>query len=485
MINNEISNIGKKFIKSFAVIGTGTFLNMLIGLVTTPIITRIVNPIEYGQLSIFTMYSTIGVMVFCLGLDQALIRFYYDHTEYSYKRNLLFRCIFLPIIISFCCFLICLICSYLRIFEFEFNIQTQILLCVNIFTQLIYRFSLLLVRLESNSKLYSILQVLQKISYVGFALFLINIVKKDFFFILAFSTTLSFIICLTISLLFQRNIWMKEKKQEKYIPIPTSELLRYGLPFIFSMGITTLFQATDKIFLNFYCTYKEVGIYSSTLSIVHIFSLVQSTFNTLWAPTAMEHYKKNSEEKSLYEKANQIITVIMFAIGITLILLKDFFSLLLGDEYREAAFILPCLIFNPIMYTISETTVNGLVFAKKSGMQVLVAIGACCTNIVANIVLVPVLGSRGAAISNAISYIVFFALRTFLSNKYYYVNYKLKKFSLITLLVFLYAIYNTFISFNFLSIVGYFICLFFLFVLYNDSIKQFVSFMYKLLKKGV
>ncbi len=58
-------------------------------------------------------------------------------------------------------------------------------------------------------------------------------------------------------------------------------------------------------------------------------------------------------------------------------------------------------------YTISETTVCGIVSMKKSKIQIVVAAGACITNIIMNTFLVPRYGCQGAAISTGISYIVF------------------------------------------------------------------------------
>ena len=34
-------------------VGVGTFVNILLGLITTPLITRIADPSEYGQLAVF------------------------------------------------------------------------------------------------------------------------------------------------------------------------------------------------------------------------------------------------------------------------------------------------------------------------------------------------------------------------------------------------------------------------------------------------
>jgi O-antigen/teichoic acid export membrane protein len=459
-----------KFLKHFTIIGTGSAVNLLLGLFTTPLITRLVDPIEYGQLSIFIMYSSIAVMVICMGLDQAVVRFYYERDDIDYKRALLFRCIKLPVIVSLFVIIIVVVCAYKDIIKFEFSAPIIVLLCVYSLTELVYRFSLLIVRLEYKSKLYSLLSIIKKLVYVCTALCFLLIVGGDDLVILCSSTLFAAFTCMVISIFAQAQMWNVLQNRDVECSVEYKTLLRYAYPFIITMGVTTLFQAIDKIALNMYCTYTEVGIYSSTMTLVHIFAIIQTTFNTLWTPMAVEHYTRNPADKAFYKKGNQVITVVMFFLGISLILVKDVFAILLGEKYREAAYILPFLIFNPIMYTISETTVTGLVFKNKSKVQVIVAVGACLTNIIGNYFLVPKFGCQGAAISTGISYIVFFSLRTYLSNKYFYIDFQLKKFYLLTVAVSLYALYNTFIKFNICSVIGYILCLLLLTALYKDTI---------------
>lgn len=62
-------------------IGGSSLINMAIGLLTTPVITRLVVPESFGQLSIFTMYTNLAVMILCLGMDQTLVRFYYEKND--------------------------------------------------------------------------------------------------------------------------------------------------------------------------------------------------------------------------------------------------------------------------------------------------------------------------------------------------------------------------------------------------------------------
>ena len=472
-----------KVLKHFTIVGLGTLLNLLLGLFTTPLITRMVDPIEYGQLSIFIMYSNIAVMVLCIGLDQALVRFYYENDTIEYKRELLFKCIKYPVVISCLISVIIALTSYLNVINYEFSTFIMILLCIYSITELLYRFSILLVRLNYKSKLFSSLNILKKLIYVIIALILLTVINDFDIYILTISTFVAAFLCMIISVIAQSNNWnFRFIKTEL---VDERKLYKYAYPFILTSGITTLFQAIDKIFLNYFCSYTEVGIYSSTMTLVHVFAIIQTTFNTLWSPMSIEHYTKKPNDKEYYKKANHLITCIMFFLGISLILCKDLFAYLLGEKYREAAYILPFLIFNPIMYTISETTVMGLVFKKKSNVQIFVALGACITNIVGNYFLVPLLGPKGAAISTGISYIVFFSIRTFLSNRYYYINFELKKFYILTAIVSLFALYNTFFKFSAYTILGYIVCLFVLICFYKKTILWIIDYLESMLKHSL
>lgn len=473
-------NVENRFIKQFAVIGSSTFLNMMLGLLSTPIITRIVNPNEYGQLSIFTMYSSIALMVLCLGLDQAMVRYYYECNDIEYKRALLFRCVILPIVSCIVVSIIVIIFSMSHLLDFEFDDLILFFLCLHTLDQIVYRFSQLVVRLEGNVKLFSALQFLQKIVYIILSVGLCYTVKGNYLLLLVIATTISYMLCMIVSIVAQKVVWNFTLVNRSQYSVPNKELLRYSLPFILSMGVTTLFQAIDKIFLNYYCSYSEIGIYSSTMTLVHIFAIVQTAFNTLWAPMSVEHYTRYPEDNKFHQQANQVITVLMFFLGINLILVKDIFAVVLGAKYREAAYILPCLIFNPIMYTISETTVVGLVFKKKSYLQVVVAVGACVTNIIGNMWLVPQLGAQGAAISTGFSYIIFYLLRTLLGRKYYYVDFRIFHFGILTIVVWLYALYNTFNRFSIYSICGYLGCLILILVLYKDTVIWIVKYVTRL-----
>ena len=463
----QVDESSNNFLEHFLKIGSGTVITIIVGLITTPIITRIVKPYEYGQLSIFQMYTNIAVMVLCLGLDQALVRFFYDSDSRDYKKALIKFCVLLPLsitVLSGAFFL--LIVNFSNI-KFEFNDFVSLLLVINILLALLNRMAILVLRVTYDSGAYSIASILYRIFYVVFAIFLVELFPSHSFDGLCIGVIMGYFISTLYSMIRKRSYW---SFKNNYKLKNRLEILKFGLPFILSMGLTQLFEALDKISINYFCDYSDVGIYSSAMSIINIFAVVQTTFNAVWGPMQVEHYVKDPDNTEFIKKGNQLITVIMFAIGLSLILLRNVFVLLLGKSFRGAAQILPFLIFNPVMYTISETTCSGIGVSKKSYLNIIVALGACICNFIGNTILVPLIGPRGAAISTGFSYFVFWLLRTVFSNKYYYVDYSIEKFLLITLISFGYAFYNTFFYNSLISIIIYFVCILILCLLYKKSI---------------
>lgn len=474
--------------KHFMVIGSGAVINMIIGLFTTPLITRLVAPEQYGQLSLFNTYGNIVMMLFGLGMDQALVRFFYKEENKEFQKGILFKCWFYPVFILTLCaipFGIWYLCSG--------KIQTQedlvivLLFGFNVMLLLVNRLSTLMLRLLRKSNLYSAVSIIHKLLYVILAILLIAIHKAHYFLLLVVATVMSNLVTTAIGILSEKTVWnpigMKSDIGVSYL-----KMINYGVPLMIANGIYMIFQAIDKICLNHFCTYSDVGIYSSAMSLLSIIAVLRTTFNTIWAPATMEHYSKDPSDKVFYQKGNRYITVIMFLFGLSLILCKDIIVYFLGEKYRTAAMIMPCLLLQPIMYTVSETTVVGIYFMKKSYAQMIVSSVSCLFNLVGNIMLIPIIGPKGAAISTGLSYVLFFTLRTVFSNKFYYIDFGLGKFYAITLLTVLYALYNTFVPFNWLSIVLYLVVVATGFILYRETVIELMQLgIYKLkgfMKRG-
>ena len=111
--------MSKNYFKHFIEIGSGTIISMFIGFLTTPIITRIVEPTDYGIYSMFTVYTNLALMVLCLGFDQVLVRYFYEYKSDNYKKYLLHKCVKIPIFFSVFAIIAIIIFEILIVIEYK------------------------------------------------------------------------------------------------------------------------------------------------------------------------------------------------------------------------------------------------------------------------------------------------------------------------------------------------------------------------------
>lgn len=463
-----------KLLKKFMEFGIGSILTLLIGFISSPIITRLVTPEQNGKFSMFTTIGNLLLVIVVLGLDQSYVRFFYDEDE-SVRGKLLKICIKIPLIVAttLSIFMIIFYKSITNYIVGDISFPVIILLIIYLFTSILLRFSSLQIRMNQKAKLYSLVNIIQKVTNLVFVI-LFYLIFNNNYYTLVLAIVFSTIVSLLLGMIVEKKVWFTNYNK---LNLKTSkeELIRYGLPLIFSMAITWVFQSTDRIAIKQFSGYEELGLYNGAMTIIALLNAVQSTFTTFWTPVAFERYSKNPDDKEFFSNINKIVTVVMLLIATALIASKDLIVLLLGEKYRQAMFIFPYLVFMPVMYTISETTVLGINFKKKSKDHIKIASISAIFNIIGNLLLVPSFGAIGAAISTGVSYVIFFIARTYFSNKYYKVDFEIKKFLFSTLLIYVLATYSSFYKFNLIIIILVIILLISIFVLYKETIKQIFS----------
>lgn len=433
--------------RKFIEFAMGNGIVLIIGLISSPIITRIIIPEELGKASMFTTITSLIIVVITLGRDQSYIRYYNDEKEYN--RGKLFReSIKLPLILNLILGLILIVfykpVSNMIVKESSFIIVLLMLLHSTF--SIISNFALLNVRMKQKGKLYSLFQVVNKLTYLIF-IGVLFIIFRNSYMTVVLATIISTLVMGGVALLYDRKQLFNFEINEE-LNTKSSDLLKYGTPFLFSMSIIWIFQSIDKISLRAFSSFEEIGLYTGAMTIITLLNIVQSTFTTFWTPVAYAQYAKEPENHGFFIDINEIVSMIMLLISIMVIALKDIIIVFLGPEYAGAQFIFPFLVFMPIMYTISETTVIGINFSKNTKCHINIAVISAITNVIGNLILVPMYGAKGAAISTGLSYIVFFIARTYYSNKYYKIKYKLKKLWICIIPVYILAAYSSVYKFN-------------------------------------
>lgn len=436
-----------KLLKSFFEYAAGSVLVLIVGLISTPVLSRLFSPDEMGKFSMFTTVGGLLSVFLYFGLDQSFGRFYYVENENT-RSNLFIQCLKVPLISTTFISLIILM-EYKTVSKFIIGQDSYgliITFIIYLYCLVVDRFIFLMIRMEQKPKLFSALNVFYKLLYLAAALILYYFIYGGNSSSLIIGITIAEMLYLGLGLLAQHKELIYNKKEK--IKTQYRELMIFGFPFIFSSTVTYVFQTTDKFMLNLFSNYEQIGIYTGALSIVNLIAQVQNVFSTFWVPAAYEHYSSSPDDTEFFSKINKIITYIMLVCTIVILCLKDIIIIFLGDKYGEAVYVFPFLILMPIMYTISETTCVGINFKKKPKYHIIISCATAVTNIIGCYILIQYFGAKGAAISTGLAYVVFYALRTYFSYRLYKVNYHLKKFSVSCGLIYALAIYASFNNVN-------------------------------------
>lgn len=461
-----------KLFKIFLKFSYGSWLGLFLGLAITMLTTRLLPPDALGKASMFDLIIKVGMIISIFGTDRAFVRFFYE--EVPGKRGaLLYNSLRIPMMSTLV--IVCLIIILYKPLTYYLfgneNFSLAIWISVGVIFQLLFRYSQLVIRMQQKGNLYSIIQVSQKI------ITLISIIVLFYFLgsqyvVLVYSNVLMLVILFFVAMYFGRDFWNLKNLHIKDVKHKQNDIFRFGAPFVLTTFIIWVFESFDKIALRQWSTFHELGNYAAAMKLVGIVMVLQTTFSTFWSPVAYERFEKKPYDKLFFKNITIIVSFLMYLVAILSVAGKDIVVLLLGKEYINASTIMPFLVFLPVFYTISHTTVIGINFHKKTMWHLFIALIACIVNILGNWFLVPNYGALGASLATAFSFMIFFTLRTFISLLYFKVRYPLFKIYFMMIIVSLYALYSVFNSNILHSIMLGLILILILILVYYRDINQ-------------
>lgn len=440
-----------KFIRRFIGFSLGPVIGAMISFFTVPLITAFVSPAEYGKASMFSLFQSIVMTFIYLGIDQAYTREYYAEDD---KKSIFLNAVLMPFLLALVLLVIIGIWPQLLsnvLFESPDYTKTAVFFGIAIVFSVVERFILLSIRMQEKAIEFSFFSIVMKVTVFIVAAVMIYFGKRDFLTVV-YSTLIGQL--LGDAMLFFRYRHLLNIKGFKVNKPLVGRMAKFGLPLVFAASLATLMNSSDRLFLRTFSTFAEIGIYTATLKVSQVLGIVQTSFTSFWVPTA---YRWHSEGKEIkyYKIISEIILLVMTLVFFALIFSKDIIVKILSPEYIESKYVLALLCLQPILYTLSETTTLGIVFSRKSYLNIWVSVVSILPNIIINLLLTPILGTVGAGIASGISYVFFFSARTYFSSKNGF-SFPFKKHFLSIALFLICALINT-QEFQMLSIVNLFL----------------------------
>lgn len=197
-----------------------------------------------------------------------------------------------------------------------------------------------------------------------------------------------------------------------------SEMLEYTRPLIVNAVAWWINNASDRYVIIFTCGLEANGIYSVASKIPSLLNIFQTIFNQAWTLSTVKEFDPEDSSgffANTYKAYNCMMTIMC---SVIIVFDKILAKFLYAKDFYLAWRYVPWLTI-AILFGAMSGYIGGFFAAVKDSriFAVSTVLGAI-TNIVMNIVLIPIMGPLGAAIATAISYVEVFIFRYIQSKKY-------------------------------------------------------------------
>ncbi len=464
-------------IKKYFSFSLGIWINALISFFTTPIITWLINPAEFGKATMFSTIYSILILLVNFGIPNSFMRFFYSVDEKD-KPTFLWSSLSLPLLFSF------VLTVVIVIFRDSINVfltgesksTASFILIMAIIAGVFQTFNQTIIRMRGKGFLYSFIQIFSSSINAAFIVLYGLLINRDFYAIL-YAQLFSNIATLVLGIVLDHSYWFPIKINKNQV----IEVLKYGYPFIFSGVFWWILSWTDRFVLRLYTDFNEIGLYSAAFKIVSAMNLFTSGFSTLWYPFAYEQYEKNPDNAMLFSKVLDYIAFLTFSFGLLVLTFKGIIFLLLAKTYRSSASISPFLLLSPVMTMMSMVVARGIDFSKKTYWFIVSDGCAAAFNLVGNFLLIPTYGAKGAALSTGLSFIIVFAIESTVSKRLYPAQYNLAKIYVVTAIFCISAALHTFLNAQLIPIISSLIALLVVIYLYRNEFLSILKESRKLL----
>lgn len=435
----------KRLAISFSHFVGGNVISLLLGLITFPILTRLLSRDDYGILGLVTTTISIAVAFAKGGISDGIIRLYKEHTDTQerlsiFTSTVLIRSLILSALVT-AVYLIGLphLNRYL-------GIRQEYLGCFMIMgAYLLIRPMNIIVlnylRATGKTFLYNTITVSTKTIAITLSLILLIYVFKNLYGYFVGVVLAEIIMGVVLFRWLFTNYQIVAGMVSGELTI---RLVKFGIPLLMSELSYLILTYVDRYMLVAYHGEAVLGLYSvgyNTASYLN--DLVMFSLSYALVPLYVELYVKDGKEKTeefLSKCLNYFFMgIIPLCVGY-LAISKDLIVTLASSKYAEAADFSPLILFGLVFLGMNTILYAGLYLQKKTVQILFINFSAASINIVMNVILLPTYQATGAAIATLVACIVASILTVVLSFRYIVVKANIKTiiyYSLLASLMFL------------------------------------------------
>lgn len=358
--------MGTKKLLSSSLIYAGTaFANAAMPFFLLPILTRYLEPSEYGIVALFTVFITGFAALVGLSVEGAAIRKYYDSdTDDSDMACFIGACVQIMLVVSGC--LLVSVIVILQLVDFDPGISVTWLLLAILVAGCAFLFQLALGQLQVRRKalFYGLFQIAMSLANLVLSLVLViyfDLGAEGRMTAIAVSTALFS----GISLVALHNLGLLSFRYRQGYHV---EALRFGVPLIAHALGTFLVTMADRYLVGNLIGLDELGIYMVAAQTASILGILFSAINNAIVPWLFERLSRDDNaEKREIVKLTYFYFLFTVLLGVlTASAAPHFIAVFAGEKFQEAREIAGWLVFSQVFIGMYYTVVNYQLYAKKT-----------------------------------------------------------------------------------------------------------------------
>ncbi|MCL2109697.1 MAG: polysaccharide biosynthesis C-terminal domain-containing protein [Oscillospiraceae bacterium] len=392
----------KKLASNTIILALGQFGSKLLVIIMMRFYTGTLGADGYGAVGVITNAGILLMAIVTLSVGESVIRFGLDS---KYDKGQVFSIGFTTTITGLLVFI-----PFIPILGLvNFLADYRFLIYLYVFTGSIKSVCALFVRSTGNVRLFAIDGIFTTVVNV-----LLNILFLRGFGMGVLGYVLSVVLADLASIIFlfyfgrlskYLRLFGIDKQLRRF-------MYRFSIPMIPTAVMWWITGVSSTFFITAMLGIDQAGVYKAAYTFPNIIALVSGIFSQAWNMSAIT--EKNSRTiAKFYSDVFGFYQSVIYVIAAAMLLMIRFLLNLMAvgadfeGVFRYSPFIIVAVVFSCF------STFMGSVYvaSKKSVRSMLTAMSGAVINIVLNLLLIPILGINGAALSTLLSYILVFSVR--------------------------------------------------------------------------
>lgn len=273
-----------------------------------------------------------------------------------------------------------------------------------------------------NFKAFNTALVIQQFSTVFFVVLFLYILDLDLL-----GAILSFVLGYTVAVIYMLIYLITRYKVtfsiKEFSFAHLKSMIGYGLKAHVSNMMTFLNYRLDIIILGLFLSPVLIGLYSVAVSLGERLSIFSQSFSQVLLPRIASSDIAEDRNR-ITSMVSRFILAFVLILSCFIFIFSDLFFEIFMKEFVDSSLLLKLLLPGLTLLAVEKILSNDLAGRGKPELNMYVSFFNVALNLVLNLILIPQIGVKGAAISSSITYIASFLIKAWIYKRETKLNYR-------------------------------------------------------------